>query len=160
MSTEHITGLLREHPFTEGFWPEHIDLLAGMAAEVRFKPGELVFHEGDRSSLFYLLISGLTALETLTPGRALRVSTLYPGEVVGWSSVVGSDSKQFQVRALEEVHALAFDGARLRHACEADFAFGFAFMRSVLKVTADRLHAIRMQLVDVYTPVSTATAAD
>src|ERR1039458_1086356 len=46
-----------------------------------------------------------------------------------------------------------FDGARLRHACERDYAFGFALMRAILTVMAERLHSIRVQLLDKYTPV-------
>jgi CRP-like cAMP-binding protein len=83
----------------------------------------------------------------------VRVSTLLAGEVLGWSSLTGDTGKQFQARALEEVHALAFDGARLRHACESDFAFGFVLMRAALAVTAERLHSTRVQLQDVYSPV-------
>ncbi len=145
--------LLREHPFTKGFWPEQVERLAGMAAQLRFEAGDLIFHEGDHSSLFYLLISGNIALEIVAPGRPLRVSTLMAGEVLGWSSLTGQNSKQFQARALEEVHALAFDGTRLAHACEQDYAFGFHFMRAVLAVMTDRLHATRAQLVDIYSPV-------
>jgi CRP/FNR family transcriptional regulator, cyclic AMP receptor protein len=154
MNNEPAGALLREHPFTKGFWPEHIARLAAMAGEVRFQPGELIFHEGDHSSLFYLLISGNVALEVLSPGRPVRVSTLVAGEVLGWSSVTGDTGKQFQARALEEVHALAFDGARLRHACEEDYAFGFWFMRAILSVMAERLHATRVQLVDIYSPLA------
>lgn len=154
MSTEIVKGLLTEHPFTKGFWPDHVAHLAAMAGEVRFLRNELIFHEGDHSSLFYLLISGNVALEVLSPGRPLHVSTLYAGEVLGWSSVTGDNGKQFQARALEEVHALAFDGARLCHACEEDYAFGFWFMRAILTVMSGRLHAIRAQLLDAYTPVA------
>jgi CRP-like cAMP-binding protein len=149
-----MTALLQDHPFTKGFWPDHVTRLAAMAGEVKFAPGELIFHEGDHSSLFYLLISGNVALEVLPAGRPVRVSTLFAGEVLGWSSVTGDDGKQFQARALEEVHALAFDGARLRHACEEDYAFGFFFLRAVLTVMSDRLHAIRAQLLDIYSPVA------
>jgi CRP-like cAMP-binding protein len=86
----------------------------------------------------------------------VRVSTLVAGEVLGWSSVSSGDGngKQFQARALEEVHVFAFDGTRLRHACEEDYAFGFWFMRSILNVMAGRLQAIRAQLVDLYSPVA------
>jgi hypothetical protein len=52
------------------------------------------------------------------------------------------------------VRALAFDGARLRHASEEDYAFGFWFMRAILKVMSGRLHAIRAQLVDSYSPLA------
>lgn len=150
------TALLLVHPFTKSFWPEHIARLASMAAEAHFAPGELIFQEGDHSSLFYLLISGNVALEVLSPGRPVRVATLYAGEVLGWSSVTEDNGKQFQARALEDVHALAFDGERLRHACEQDYAFGFAFMRAVAAVLSGRLHALRGQLLGVYTPVNAA----
>jgi CRP-like cAMP-binding protein len=151
MSTD-ITGLLTDHPFTKGFWPDHIARMAAMASDVHFLPGELIFQEGDHSSLFYLLISGNVALEVVSPGRPLRVATLYAGEVLGWSSITGDNGKQFQARALEEVHALAFDGARLCRACQEDYALGFWFMRAVLSVMSGRLQAIRAQLLDVYTP--------
>ena len=150
-----MNAILQAHPFTHGFWPDHIARLADMASQVTFRPGELIFHEGDHSSLFYLLVTGNVALEVIPPGRPVRVATLHPGEVLGWSSVTGdTDSKQFQVRALEGVQALAFDGARLRHACEEDYAFGFHFMRAILNVTSGRLHAMRAQLMDLYAPVA------
>jgi CRP-like cAMP-binding protein len=155
MSTDAITTILQSHPFVEGFWPDHIARLSAMASEAHFRPGELIFQEGDQSSFFYLLISGNVALEVISPGHPVRVATLYEGEVLGWSSVTGNGAgKQFQARSLEEVHALAFDGARLKHACEEDYAFGFWFMRSILKVMSGRMHAIRAQLVDVYSPVT------
>jgi CRP/FNR family transcriptional regulator, cyclic AMP receptor protein len=154
MESEAAARLLHEHDFTKGFWPEHIARLAAMAAEVRFQPGELIFHEGDHSSLFYLLIEGNVALEVLAPGHAVRVSTLVAGEVLGWSSITSENGKQFQARALEPVHALAFDGSRLVHACNEDYAFGFHFMRAVLSVMAGRLHSTRVQLVDLYSPVA------
>jgi CRP-like cAMP-binding protein len=150
---EAIQRMLAEHAFTKRFWPEHVAKLAVMASEVRFAPGEWIFHEGDHSSLFYLLIEGNVALEVVPPGRPLRVATLYAGDVLGWSSITAENGKQFQARALEPVYALAFDGARLRHACEEDYAFGFAFLRAVLTVTSERLHAIRSQLLEAYTPV-------
>ena len=152
MSSE-ISDRLRDHPFTKEFWPEHIARLAAMASEVHFPAGETIFQEGDHSSLFYLLVTGNVALEVHSPGRPVRVATLFAGEVLGWSSVTGDTGKQFQATALEDVHVVAFDGARLRHACEADYSFGFRFMRAVLSVMTERLHAIRAQLLDIYTPV-------
>ena len=148
------TATLQEHPFTKGFWPDHIARLAAMASEVHFSPGELIFHEGDHSSLFYLLISGNVALEVVSPGRPVRVTTLVAGDVLGWSSITGDEGKRFRARATEEVQAFAFDGARLRHACEEDYAFGFRFLRAILNVLSDRLHATQVQLLDLYSPVA------
>ncbi len=148
----NIATILQDHPFTKGFWPDHLARLASMAAEVHFTPGEMIFQEGDHSSFLYILVSGNVALEVRAAGRPVRVATLYAGEVLGWSSITGDNGKQFQARALEPVHALAFDGVRLSHACEQDFAFGYFFMRGMLKVTSDRLHSVRAQLLDMYSP--------
>jgi CRP/FNR family cyclic AMP-dependent transcriptional regulator len=145
--------MLKEHPFTKALWPEHIARLAAMSADVHFAPGELIFQEGDHSSFFYLLIEGNVALEVCAPGHPVRIATLFAGDVLGWSSITEDDGKQFQARALEPVHAIAFDGARLRQACEQDYAFGFAFMRAVVQVLSIRLHSVRAQLLDVYTPM-------
>ena len=40
MGNEIVSAILQAHPFTEGFWPDHIARLAEMASEVRFHPGE------------------------------------------------------------------------------------------------------------------------
>jgi len=144
---------LAAHPFVQALWPAHIARLSEMGSDVHFAPGELIFQEGDHSSFFYLLISGNVALEVLSPAHPLRIATLYGGEVLGWSSLTGDDGKQFQARALEPVEAIAFDGARLRHACADDYGFGFALMRAITQVMSARLHAIRGQLLESYTPV-------
>ena len=155
MTSENLANTLREHPFLEGFDPEHIDKLAAMASEVRFGKGALIFREGDESSFFYLLLSGTVSLETNAPGRTLRIVTLGRGEELGWSSVTPRHGKQFQARSLEETHALAFDGVRLQHACDEDFRFGYALMRAMLEVVAHRLMSTRLQLLDMYSPVGT-----
>jgi len=154
MTREELTKAVAEHPFTAGFRPEHIEKLAAMASNVRFAKNELIFREGDSSSFFYLLLSGTATLEITAAGRTLRIATLAGGEELGWSSLTPEHTKQFCARTLEEVQALAFDGARLLHACEEDCAFGFALSRALLKVVAGRLHATRIQLLDVYKPAA------
>jgi hypothetical protein len=66
------------------------------------------------------------ALEVISPGCPVRVAP-----------VAGSGDEE-----------------RLRHACEDDYAFGFWFMRAILKVLSERMHAIRAQLADVYSPLA------
>jgi len=154
MTLENLTNTLREHPFLQGFAAEHIDRLAAMASEVRFGKGEFIFREGDESSFFYLLLTGKVALETNTPGRILRIVTLGPGEELGWTSVTPSHSKQFQARSLEETQALAFDGVRLKHACEEDCRLGYTLMSAMLRVVAQRLQSTRLQLLDMYSPAA------
>ncbi len=159
MTTDNLVDTLRTHPFAEGFKPEHIGKLAGMAGVVRFEKNAIIFREGDESSAFYLLLSGSVTLEVATGGRVLRVQTLGKGEELGWSSLLVGMSKRFQARAAEPVTALVFDGAWLRRACDEECAFGYAIARSTLKVIASRLQATRMQLLDLYAPAKPGAGA-
>jgi CRP-like cAMP-binding protein len=154
MTLESVTRALREHPFLQGFAPEHIDKLAAMAGEARFRRGELLFREGDPPNLFYLLLSGKVALETSAPGRVLRIVTLGGGEQLGWSSINARHGRSFQARSLEVTHSLTFEGIRLRQACEEDRRFGYMLMCATLRVVAERLQSTRLQLLDVYSPLS------
>ena len=152
METKTFNDVLRDHPFLEGMKPHHVQKMAAIALEVQFGRDEIIFKQGEESGLFYLLLAGKVALEASAPGRILRVETLGPGDELGWSSLLKQDGKHFQARSLEPVRALAFDGARLRQACEQDPAFGYALMLRLLSVVARRLQATRMQLLDVYAP--------
>lgn len=152
MQSKSLVEILQEHPFLEGFTPEHVQKMAELALEVQFGRDQIIFREGQESGLFFLILSGKIALEVSAPGRILRVQTLEAGEELGWSSVLGEGGKHFQARSLETVRALAFEGSRLRQLCEQDPSFGYALMKRLLKVVAERLQATRLQLLDIYAP--------
>jgi len=125
-----------------------------MAARARFERDQIIFREGDECHEFYLLISGLVALEIDTPDHILRVQTLSAGDELGWSALLMGAGKYFQARALERVDALALDGGELLAACKEDPQFGYALMRRLLGVVAGRLQATRLQLLDMHSPVA------
>ena len=153
IKSKDLVETLKEHAFVAGFQPAQIDRLAEIAHELHFDRDQIIFREGDESSFFYLILSGKVALEVTALGKTLRVQTLLEGEELGWSSVLPTaGGKQFQARALAAVRALAFDGARLREACEHDCTFGYVLMRRLLQVVARRLQAFRLQLLDMYSP--------
>lgn len=149
-AAQSIIETLRNHPFLEAMTEENLELLAAMASETSFRKEDTIFRQGDESSLFYLLLEGRVALEVTMPARTLRIQTVGPGEELGWSSLLSPVNKQFQARSLEPVRALAFDGARLRAACDQNCGFGYDLTRRVLAVVAGRLQNTRLQLVDMY----------
>ena len=121
---KEIREILGGHPFLKEFQPQHIDKLAELAQNAQFERDQIIFRERDASSFFYLIVSGKVALEVTALGRTLRVQTISDGEALGWSSVLPSEGKYFQARALGAVRALVFDGARLREACEGGLRLG------------------------------------
>ena len=156
---ENHLAMLRHHPFVLEFEPRHVERLAGLAKDVRWERNQLIFREGDECSEFYLIVSGLVSLEIAAPGHTFRVQTLFAGDELGWSAMLGSSGKQFQARALERVDALAFESSEILAACREDTAFGFAFMQRLSRLVAERLQATRVQLLDMYSPVAARAGA-
>jgi CRP-like cAMP-binding protein len=159
MATVTAEQALRRHPFVQTFGAPQIAKLATLAREASFAPGHVIFREGDECSEFYLIVSGLVALEIAAPGHTFRIQTLRGGDEFGWSAMLMGRGKHFQARALEPVAALAFQGADLIAACEQDAAFGFAFMHRLLEVVSERLQATRLQLLDMYSPIAKKAGA-
>ena len=121
---------------------------------MHFERDQVLFHEGDECNDFYMITSGMIALEVEEPGSTLRVQTLSAGDELGWSALLMASGKYFQARALERSEALAFEGPILLAECKRDPAFGFAFMYRLLHVVAARLQRTRLQVHDLYSPVA------
>jgi len=147
--SQELLQVLQKHPFVAEFRPEHSARLAVLARQVHFDANQVIFHEGDDYSVFYLLGEGMVALELETPTQVLRVQTLHVGDELDWSAVLPHAGKHFQARALTPVTALAFEGEQLLASFKADPEFGLAFMLRLMGVVSERLRATRVQLLDM-----------
>jgi CRP-like cAMP-binding protein len=143
---------IEDFPIFRQFPAGTIGKLRALARPLCFEAGQVIFREGDASSLFYVVRSGHVALEMAAPERALRVQIVGPGDEFGWSAFLPERGKQFQARTLDAVEAFAFEGAELLALCREDPAFGFELMQNLLGIVADRLEATRVQLSDFYSP--------
>jgi CRP-like cAMP-binding protein len=151
MTIRTIDELLVETRLFADLAPRHLETIAGCGVTAQFGEGEYVFREGGDADTFYVLRSGTIALETHVPGRGpARLMTLHDEDVLGWSWLFPPYRWHFDVRALEPVRALAFDGACLRDKSTTDNELGYELMRRFAEVIVSRLQATRLQLLDVY----------
>jgi CRP-like cAMP-binding protein len=142
---------LRSLAFTRDLESANLDRLAEIAKSVAWQPGQTIFREGDRDDFLYLVTEGHVALEITVPPRGrVRILTVGPGEVFGWSSVYYQKPKTAGATAIEPTRALALDATRLRELSEADPRFGYWLARRLLQVVSERLKATRLQLLDVF----------
>lgn len=154
---QNLESLLAEHAFFKGLDPGYISFIASCGTNVRFDPGQYVFHEGQPANHFYLIRHGKVTLETFVPERGpLVIQTIAEGDVLGWSWLFPPYRWYFDARALELTRAVALDGSCLRSKSEEDYRLGCELMRRFVKVIVERLQATRLQLLDVYGSVSTA----
>jgi CRP/FNR family transcriptional regulator, cyclic AMP receptor protein len=148
---EGLEHVLRAHPFFANIAPEYSELVVGCAKTHMFQAGSYLFHEGEHADEFFLIREGRVALEIVSPGHsAIVFATLGPGEIVGASWLVPPYRWMFDARALDYTRALGIDAECLRGKCEADHDLGYEMMKRFLPILVQRLHATRLQILDVY----------
>ncbi len=146
-----LDALLAGHPFFRGLPQADLELIAGCGSNVRFEAGAYIFREGDPSDRFYLIRHGKVAVEVASPERGrITIATLGEGDLLGWSWLVPPYREQSDARAVELTRATAFDGACIRRKCEADPRLGYELLKRFAQIIGQRLHATRLQLLDVY----------
>jgi CRP/FNR family cyclic AMP-dependent transcriptional regulator len=146
-----IDKLVAAHPLFAGLADGDVELVAGCAHNVVFKPGDLLFAEGGDADTFYLIRRGQVSIDVHAPGRGpVVIETRGPGDVVGWSWLVPPYRWTFDARAHDAVGAIAIDGACLRAKAQADPAFGYALLSRVSTELLAQLQATRLRLLDLY----------
>ena len=146
-----LDQIVGESPVFEGLAPNRLELIAGCARNVGFTAGDRLFRQGEPADTFYLVRKGRVALSTHAAARgSVVIETLDPGEIVGWSWLFPPYVWQFDGRAVDDVRAVAFDGACLRGKCESDAPLGYELMQCFASVMIDRLQHTRLRLLDLY----------
>ncbi|MCJ2177815.1 cyclic nucleotide-binding domain-containing protein [Novosphingobium album (ex Hu et al. 2023)] len=151
MTMETMEQILGQQAFFADFPAAFVKLIAGCARNHHFKAGEYLIREGDPADRFYLVRQGRVALEITAPARApIIATTLGEGEIVGVSWLIPPYRAEFDARAMEPVRAIGMNATCLRGKCEADHHLGYEMMKRFLPVMVKRLHATRLQILDVY----------
>jgi CRP-like cAMP-binding protein len=149
-TSERAFRLLAAHPFTRDLPREEIGPLAELVETQGFESGDRIFEAGAEADTFYLIRSGLVALEVDT-GRvvAQTIQQIAEGSALGWSWLFPPYRWQFAAVARTPVQTLAFDAATLRRHFDQRPTCGYHLLSKVAEVMADRLHATRYQVVDL-----------
>jgi CRP-like cAMP-binding protein len=143
-----LVAAIAEQPFAEGLSPEHLQIVAGCAMETYFAEGQVIFGRGDLANRFYLIQTGLVALELpASGGKWLKVQAIGPGQALGWSWLFEPYRWHFRARALEPTTAIFFYGTRLRAQCEEDSALGYELVKRIARVAIKRLESAQAQLI-------------
>ncbi len=86
VTAPEIRDLVAGHPFTSGLSPAEVDAISDGAHVVDLAPGQHLFREGRAADHAFLVTHGHIGIELHLPHRgAVAVSTVGPGELLGWS---------------------------------------------------------------------------
>jgi CRP/FNR family transcriptional regulator, cyclic AMP receptor protein len=134
--------------------PEQIEAVADLGEEVEFTDGRPLMVEGEPADAFFVIRDGFVALEIQGPAGMITIETLHNGDAVGWSWLIEPYLTHFDARSRGTTRAIKFDAAALRRRWEEDPQLGFELMRNFTSLIVERLHATRLQLLDVYGSVT------
>jgi CRP-like cAMP-binding protein len=140
---------LEDIDLLQEFSPLYRKQLASLATSKIFLPGSCIFQEGDHERYVYVVAEGQVILDIKVPSiGVVRVHQIGPGELLGWSPILGRGWMTATARALTPCRLIAFDAEQLRALAECETRFGMEFFRSMASALADRLRATRLQLPD------------
>ncbi|MEX0818032.1 MAG: cyclic nucleotide-binding domain-containing protein [Pirellulaceae bacterium] len=151
MDTSQLKYILEELHFSAGLPAEVLGQLATESTFQQARAGVVLFREGAPNRNLYLISSGRLALEMNVPGRgAVRILTLGPGEMAGWSALLDQGKMTASAVAVQDSEVIVAAADKLRHLCETNHDFGYHLMRQMAEALSERLVATRLQLLDLF----------
>jgi len=118
--------------------------VAAMACLKEYREGAILFREGDVSPVIYFLLTGEVRLVTeRLSGEPITIYTAGPGELIGWSPVLGKGPMTATACVSSHCRAAVVEASRVMAMCDQDPRFGMAFLRQVGVFLSDRLTSTR-----------------
>lgn len=146
-----VFDLLALHDFVGDLPAGWLGRLAAHGRPVFYATGRRLFREDAPADRFWLVHSGLVAVDLHVPGRGdVVVERVGPGAVLGWSWLLEPHRWRFGAVVAEDVRAVEFTAARVRALIAEDPELGRELTARFLAVVADRLEAARHRVVELY----------
>jgi CRP/FNR family transcriptional regulator, cyclic AMP receptor protein len=147
-----VTKELEKIPWFQEIDPEHLQKIAAISHLRQVKEGEVIFREGDPEDYLYIVIKGRITLDLFIPHRGkVRIYTVEPLDVFGWSSVIPIIRKRTAgAVAVLDGFVIAIDSEKLRDVCDEDHDLGYVVMRRLTNIIASRLLVTRLQMLDMF----------
>jgi CRP-like cAMP-binding protein len=131
------------------FSPLYRKQLALLATSKTYLPGSCIFQEGNHEQHVYIVAEGKVMLEIKVPSLGVvQVHQVGPGDLLGWSPILGRGWMTATARALIPCRLIALDAEQVSTLAECDTRFGMELFRLMATALAERLRATRLQLPD------------
>jgi CRP-like cAMP-binding protein len=125
---------------------DFIKQLMEIATHESYGKGAYIFHQGDSADHVYILIKGCVKLKNEPMDQTVYVVS-HPGEIFGWSSIVGRSAYSVAAECLDSTMAHKINRGRLISLLNQDKANGMIFYKKVAEMLGNRL-------IHLYAPAS------
>ena len=153
LTIHDLTAELAANPLLGDLRPDFLDLIAGCCVNIAFAKGQRLITVGDPADHFWIIRHGRVDVELHGAARGtITIDRLEPGEILGVSWIASPYVSEFDATAVEHGSAIEVDAACLRGKCTDDPELGHELYRRFATMLKSRLHATRLQLLDLYGP--------
>jgi CRP-like cAMP-binding protein len=142
-----LLDMLEDLEFLRGMSPDDLGRVRALGELEEYPPGTVLFHEGQACYHVYLVLSGQVSLAVDGPGGKKAVGTVTPGELLGWSPLLGLGPMTATARAVTRCRLVALDVRSLLRQVEQAPQFGVEFLRRTAATMSQRLASTRHRLV-------------
>ena len=163
--------ILSEFNFFSGLTPQELDLLASKCEELEYNTDDIVFHFEKPAEHFYGLIDGEVELSLVFTDKVLKteveyeeavharmvdeekqivVDTVFPGQVFGWASMIGSGRRTVTARCTEASRIFKIAAADLNAIFDADPSLGYRLIKRMADIVAKRLKNRTDRLIETW----------
>jgi CRP-like cAMP-binding protein len=81
--------------------------------------GDFLFRQGAAASHFYILVKGRVKLSIGEDGPVVYIAR-HPGEIIGWSSIIGRDQYSASAQCVDNTHLLKVQKEKFLESLEKD----------------------------------------
>jgi CRP/FNR family cyclic AMP-dependent transcriptional regulator len=129
---------MKQSDLIKGLSRDFLKQVMEVAEKETYRGGRLLFKEGDPAKQLYVLLKGRVSL-TLGETGHIVYTVDHPGEVFGWSSLVGRKGFSTTAECKEPTKLLRISVQKLEKLFEKDRASEVIFLRQLVAVLGSRL---------------------
>ena len=133
--------------FLQELGGRYAEQVAGLAKLEDYPPGAVIFRQGQDAPFVCFVLAGEVGLDVpVSRQEVAEVHRVGPGEILGWSPMLGMRAMTATARAVTPVRLAVLEVEEVARLCERDPVFGTAFHRQVALVLSARLDDTRRRL--------------
>ena len=150
IQTSNIMLAPTENPFFRGLTREQFDLLVPLLEPCTVPGGTVIFKQGDEATHLYVIRNGAVTIQYKPyDGPIITLSHLQPGEIFGWSAVVGGQTYTSDAISITEVDTLRLRGSDLVQLCADHPKAGYAILEKLAEGVSPRWTYAKQQIQNV-----------
>jgi CRP/FNR family cyclic AMP-dependent transcriptional regulator len=121
--------LLRRVPMFSMLSQEQAEALSGAVVKQRFKRGERIVQQGQKSDALYIILAGhCRVVMTDSQGKEVILATLQAGDCIGEMSLIDNEAHSATVEAETQTDALVLGRAEFTRSLAASTSMAYAIM--------------------------------